>query len=59
MNFDFAPDFRPLAARMRPATLAEYIGQSHLLGEGKPLQKALGRVMVSEHDLGNSCTTSI
>ncbi|MGL5948415.1 MAG: replication-associated recombination protein A [Aeromonas sp.] len=26
---------------MRPQTLAEYIGQRHLLGEGKPLRKAL------------------
>lgn len=41
MSFDFAPDFRPLAARMRPTTLAEYIGQKHLLGEGQPLRKAL------------------
>jgi len=40
-SFDFAPDFRPLAARMRPETLSQYIGQSHLLGEGKPLRKAL------------------
>ncbi|WP_076411647.1 replication-associated recombination protein A [Shewanella sp. UCD-KL12] len=40
-SFDFAPDFRPLAARMRPEELSQYIGQSHLLGEGKPLRKAL------------------
>ncbi|BAJ02265.1 replication-associated recombination protein A [Shewanella violacea] len=40
-SFDFAPDFRPLAARMRPEVLEQYIGQSHLLGEGKPLRKAL------------------
>ncbi|WP_299804862.1 replication-associated recombination protein A [uncultured Shewanella sp.] len=40
-SFDFAPDFRPLAARMRPETLEQYIGQSHLLGEGKPLRQAL------------------
>lgn len=40
-SFDFAPDFRPLAARMRPEDLSQYIGQSHLLGEGKPLRKAL------------------
>lgn len=29
---------RPLADRMRPRSLAEYIGQEHLLGEGKPLR---------------------
>lgn len=40
-SFDFAPDFRPLAARMRPETISQYIGQTHLLGEGKPLRKAL------------------
>lgn len=40
-SFDFAPDFRPLAARMRPETLSQYIGQQHLLGEGQPLRQAL------------------
>lgn len=34
-------DFRPLAARMRPRNLAEYCGQQHLVGEGKPLRKAI------------------
>lgn len=33
--------YQPLAARMRPRHLTEYIGQTHLLGEGKPLRKAL------------------
>ncbi len=27
----------PLAARMRPRVLAEFVGQQHLLGEGRPL----------------------
>lgn len=40
-SFDFSEDYRPLAARMRPRTLAEYIGQSHLLAEGKPLYRAI------------------
>ncbi|MDA0147990.1 replication-associated recombination protein A [Vibrio sp. LaRot3] len=42
-SFDFAgdEDFRPLAARMRPQTLDQYIGQQHILGEGKPLRRAL------------------
>ena len=31
----------PLAARMRPRTLAEFAGQSHLLGEGKLLTRML------------------
>ena len=29
----------PLAARMRPRTLDEVVGQEHLLGEGKPLRR--------------------
>ena len=33
--------FRPLAARMRPASLDEYVGQLHLVGEGKPLRRAV------------------
>lgn len=41
LSFDFAEDFRPLAARMRPQNLAEYMGQSHLIGEGKPLSRAI------------------
>lgn len=32
---------RPLADRMRPQTLEEYIGQQHLLAEGKPLRQAI------------------
>ncbi len=33
--------FIPLAARMRPRNLTEYVGQSHLIGEGKPLIKMI------------------
>ncbi len=33
--------FRPLAARMRPENLDEYVGQAHLVGEGKPLRRAV------------------
>jgi len=29
---------RPLADRMRPRSLDDYVGQEHLLGEGKPLR---------------------
>ena len=31
----------PLAERLRPRNLDEYIGQEHILGKGKPLRKAL------------------
>ena len=32
---------RPLADRMRPRTLDEFIGQEHILGPGKPLRVAI------------------
>jgi putative ATPase len=35
------PDSRPLADRMRPRAVAEFIGQDHLLRAGKPLWRAL------------------
>jgi putative ATPase len=31
----------PLADRMRPRSLDEYVGQSHLMGAGRPLRRAL------------------
>ncbi len=34
---------QPLAARMRPRTLTDFIGQDHLLGPGKPLGEAIRR----------------
>jgi len=34
-------DLSPLADRMRPQTLAEFVGQSHLLGEGGLLRRAI------------------
>ncbi len=36
-----ASTWKPLADRMRPQILAEYVGQSHLLGVGKPLRQAI------------------
>jgi putative ATPase len=33
--------WRPLADRMRPARLDEFVGQSHLLAPGKPLRRML------------------
>jgi len=39
----FAPpaSAQPLAARMRPRTLQEFVGQTHLLGAGKTLRDAI------------------
>jgi putative ATPase len=31
----------PLAARMRPSTLEEFVGQEHIIGEGKLLRRAI------------------
>ncbi|SET25637.1 MULTISPECIES: replication-associated recombination protein A [Marinobacter] len=39
--FDNQPGFEPLAARMRPRNLDEYVGQAHLVGPGKPLRMAV------------------
>jgi putative ATPase len=41
--FTAGRETRPLAARMRPATLDEFVGQEHLLGPGKPLRDAIER----------------
>ena len=38
----------PLAERMRPRTLDEYVGQEHLLGPGKPL-----RIQIERDDPGS------
>lgn len=35
------PDDRPLASRMRPRTLEEFMGQQHLLGPGKILRQLI------------------
>src|SRR5579871_3168754 len=39
---------RPLADRMRPRTLEEFIGQEHLVGPGKPL-----RIQIDRDDTGS------
>jgi putative ATPase len=39
---------RPLADRMRPRTLDEFVGQEHLVGAGKPL-----RTQIERDDLGS------
>ena len=33
--------YQPLAARLRPLTLADYAGQQHILSPGKPLRQAI------------------
>ena len=43
-----APGARPLADRMRPRTLDEFVGQEHLVGPGKPL-----RVQIERDDPGS------
>ena len=37
------PSSSPLAARLRPQSIAEVVGQQHLIGEGKPLRMAIER----------------
>ncbi|MGL4854573.1 MAG: replication-associated recombination protein A, partial [Lentisphaeria bacterium] len=37
----------PLAARMRPQTLSEYIGQGHILAEGRLLRRAINADQIS------------
>ena len=39
--------FAPLADRMRPRVLQEFLGQEHILGEGKPLREAILRDEIS------------
>jgi putative ATPase len=45
----FPPPPQPLAARMRPRTLAEFVGQAHLVGPGRLLWRSLkaGRLFSS------------
>jgi putative ATPase len=33
--------YEPLAARLRPGNIDEYQGQAHILGQGKPLRRAI------------------
>ncbi|MGA8762984.1 MAG: replication-associated recombination protein A [Candidatus Sulfotelmatobacter sp.] len=40
---DGADRTRPLADRMRPRTLDEFVGQEHLIGPGKPLRTQIER----------------
>lgn len=38
---------RPLAERLRPQTLDDYVGQEHILGPGKPLRRQIERDQVT------------
>lgn len=40
-SFQRTEQFAPLADRFRPRTLSEFIGQRHLVGEGKLLRRAI------------------
>lgn len=42
LSIDFSQnEFQPLASRMRPTTLVQYIGQQHLLAAGNPLPRSI------------------
>jgi putative ATPase len=41
--FQPPPERQPLAARMRPRNLDEFVGQEHLVGERGPLRRSIAR----------------
>jgi putative ATPase len=43
---DSSNAFKPLATRMRPLSVDEYVGQQHLLGPGKLLRRAVESKMI-------------
>ena len=46
---------RPLAERMRPRRLEDYIGQDHILGPDKPLRRQIERDQLTlHHSLGSA-----
>ncbi len=45
--FDSQPTAAPLASRLRPETLDEYVGQKHLIAPGKILRQLIERDQVS------------
>lgn len=45
--FDNRVTNSPLASRLRPETLREYVGQKHLLGEGKVLRRLIEQDQIS------------
>ena len=45
--FDDRETYNPLASRLRPESLSDFVGQKHLLGEGKVLRQLIDRDQVS------------
>lgn len=45
--FDTREKTAPLASRLRPTTLDEYVGQKHLLGKGKILRQLIDKDQIS------------
>ena len=45
--FDDREQYAPLASRLRPETLDEYVGQAHLLGKGMILRQLIERDQIS------------
>lgn len=45
--FDNRQDYAPLASRLRPEALDEYVGQQHLIGPGKILRQLIERDQLS------------
>ncbi len=45
--FDQREENQPLASRLRPDTLQEYVGQKHLVGEGKILRSLIEKDQIS------------
>lgn len=45
--FDNREENAPLASRLRPETLDEYVGQQHLVGKGKILRQLIDRDQIS------------
>ena len=45
--FDQREEMTPLANRLRPDTLDDFVGQEHLLGQGKMLRQIIERDQIS------------
>ena len=45
--FDNREVYAPLASRLRLSTLEEFVGQRHLLGEGKSLRQLIEKDQIS------------
>ena len=46
----------PLAARMRPRNLDEYIGQDHIVGNGRLLRRAIAADQLTSAEVRNKET---